>query len=104
MENVFDMHDKGKVQIFVGIEGSEIMCTTVTEIIEWSSGRKCMNMLLGGCPSGVMWDTVPTMMEFVEKTAKRIGCKSLLVEGRKGWKRVLPEGYEFSHATFEKEL
>jgi hypothetical protein len=104
MDNVFDMHDAARVQIFIGIENSKIICTTVTEVIEWSSGRRCMKMLLGGCQNGVMWESVPTMMEFVEKTAREIGCKSLLVDGRKGWKRVLPDGYEFSHATFEKEL
>ena len=104
MDNVFTMHDEARVQIFLGIENSEIICSTVTEVIEWSSGKRCMKMLLGGCPRGVMWETVPTMMEFVEKTAKSLGCKSRLVDGRKGWKRVLPEGYEFSHATFEKEL
>jgi hypothetical protein len=103
IENVFDKHERGMFQILLVTDPTpEIVAVVVTEVIEWTSGRRCIKLLLGG-GYGSLW-TVPPVMAKIEEMGAEIGCASVLVDGRKGWERILPDGYEFSHSVFEKEL
>lgn len=48
---------------------------------------------------------IEALIPGVEAFARLIGCKSMLVEGRRGWEKLLkPRGYEFFSITVRKGL
>jgi hypothetical protein len=92
-----------KAQVWFAMDGEECISVVVTEITEWVSGRKSLKILLAG-GYGSLERAIRPIMEKLEEFANYCICASVMVEGRKGWERALPEGYEFSHCVFEKEL
>lgn len=50
-------------------------------------------------------EEIEALIPGVEAFARLIGCKSMLVEGRRGWEKLLkPRGYDFWSVTVRKEL
>jgi hypothetical protein len=103
MDQVFRMINKDEVQIWFSMDQEEMVGAAVTQIIKWGSGRKSLRLILAGGKNNMYRNLEPTMAK-LEEFARLTNCASVLVEGRKGWERSLPDGYKFSHATFEKEL
>jgi hypothetical protein len=105
IEQIFHLLDNDKAQLFVAVQDKkEIVGVVVTEIVEWISGRRCMKVMLAGGMGGLKMGLMEPLMEKIEEFAMLGICASVMVEGRNGWGRVLPEGYEFSHSVFEKEI
>ena len=50
------------------------------------------------------YDYGPKCLDFLEKFAQDIGCKYVSIYGRKGWGRVLPEGYVTPYQVYMKEI
>jgi hypothetical protein len=103
MEQVFKLRDEEEVQVFLGFEDGEIVAVTVTKIIEWTTGLRCLKVLIAG-GYGTLGRALKPMLAKMEEFAQLAECKVLIIEGRNGWGRVLPEGYEFTHSVFEKEI
>lgn len=103
LQQVFMLMMTEKAQVWFAMDGEECITVIVTEICEWVSGRKSLKILLAG-GYGSMERAIGPIMDKMEEFADYTICASVLVEGRKGWERALPEGYEFSHCVFEKEL
>jgi hypothetical protein len=50
-------------------------------------------------------DEILTLAPGIEAMARMVGCTMMIVEGQKGWERLLkPQGYEFFSTTIAKEL
>ena len=49
-------------------------------------------------------DYGPEALAILEDFAKQEGCKYVSIWGRKGWERVLPEGYQHTYSVFHKEI
>lgn len=92
-----------RAQLFFGIQDREVISVVLTEIAQWDNGKRCVRVLLAGGRDSMESALYP-LMEKVEDFAMASLCSSITVEGRKGWERVLPEGYKFSHSVFEKEI
>ena len=55
--------------------------------------------------SGEGWDEYgPEALPILEDFAKQEGCKNIAIWGRKGWERVLPDGWKHVYSVFHKEL
>ena len=103
MDQVFYLMNTDRVQVWFAIYEDDVITVVVTEIVEWVSGRRCVKVMLAG-GFGSMDKTIGPIMDMLENFALSEACVSVMVEGRKGWERALPDGYEFSHVTCEKEL
>jgi hypothetical protein len=103
MDEVFSLINKDEVQVWFSMDKAEVVGAAVTQIVKWGSGRKSLRLILAGGKNNMYRNLEPTM-EKLEEFAILMHCESVMVEGRKGWERALPDGYKFSHATFEKEL
>jgi len=50
-------------------------------------------------------DEIRALLPGVEAVARILGCKEVLIEGRKGWERVMrDEGFNFFSVTLRKEV
>ena len=103
MDEVFQKAECGLFQLWVSLDAMEVVGAAVTQMIKWGTGRRSLELFLAGGKYNMHRNTVPTMAK-LEEFAEAAGCASVMVTGRKGWERALPEGYRFSHSTFEKEL
>jgi len=103
LEQVFMLMMTEKAQVWFAVDGMDVITVVVTEIVEWVSGRKSLKVILAG-GYGSLDRAMQPIMDKLEEFADFAICASIMVEGRKGWERTLPEGYKFSHCVFEKEL
>jgi hypothetical protein len=103
IDQVFYLMNTDRVQVWFALCDDEVITALVTEVVEWVSGRKCLKVMLAG-GFGSMKKAIVPIMDKLEEFAMLEVCASVMVEGRKGWERVLPDGYTFSHVTCEKEL
>jgi len=73
----------------------------VAEPQDYPGGAKAMQVLWA---CGDLAEIV-ALAPGIEAMARMIGCTKMIVEGQKGWERVLkPQGYEFFSVTVAKEL
>jgi hypothetical protein len=73
----------------------------IAKVVTYPSGELVMQTLWA---VGEM-NEVLALAPGIEATARLLGCSSMLVEGRKGWQRVLqPHGYEPWSVTVRKAL
>lgn len=72
----------------------------VTEVDQISQKRVIRVWLAGGD-----MDEIIQMSHGIESWARLQGCEEVLIEGRKGWERMLkPQGYELFSITIRKAL
>lgn len=103
MEQIFMLLATDQAQVWFSMDGDECITVLVTEVCEWVSGRRSLKVILAG-GYGSLTRTMEPFFEKMEEFALLEICSSIMVEGRKGWEKTLPDGYEFSHCTFEKEI
>jgi hypothetical protein len=72
----------------------------VTEVIDYPD-RRVARIVLG---AGRLVNHWHALLGKLESWAREEGCVSIEVVGRRGWGRVLPEGYELIESSFSKEL
>ena len=46
----------------------------------------------------------PEALSAIEDYARNAGCKYITIWGRKGWERVLPDGWKHTYAVYSKEI
>lgn len=71
----------------------------VLEISDYIRGKQCEIIMLGGEDMGGWVDE----LEEIEAWSKRIGCDRMMLTGRKGWQKILPE-YKTKTVTMVKSL
>lgn len=103
IEQVFALRDKEMAQIFLTFEDGQIIGVTVTEVLKWTTGVTFLKVLTAG-GIGAMEHGLDVTLEKIEEFAKLAECKMVIIEGRRGWGRALPDGYECTHSVFEKEI
>lgn len=76
-------------------------CAIVSEFVTYPSGERASQVMSAGGDLDEMLAMVPGMEAF----ARLNGCSISVVEGRKGWEKVLkPTGYEFFSLKLRKVL
>jgi len=105
IEQILEFQRTGINQIWLCMEGSKVIAVAVTEIVEYKVGRKVLKATMAGGDKGSIQKACFDCggMKRLEEFALEQGCHSIFVEGRRGWKRLLPD-YKEVWATFEKEL
>jgi hypothetical protein len=95
-----DLLATGRMQLWVGWNGSECEAAVLTEIVTRAKGKTCQIVACGG-------HAMPHwlgLLDEIEQWAKQEGCASMrVVAGRKGWARMLPD-YAVTGITLEREI
>ncbi len=80
-------------------DGRKILAALVTKLIRESQGLVC---LITAC-AGIELRRWKHVISDIEAFAKAEGCFCVRMEGRRGWKRILPD-YQEAWFIFEKIL
>jgi hypothetical protein len=106
IERVMEMQLTGECQVWVGVENGHVFTAAVTQMEQYEAGKKVLKAILGGGDPGCIKKAVFDAggMKLLEKFAREEGCESLMIEGRRGWGRMLPDDFKEVWTTFEKEL
>ena len=102
IEQVYSLHKREMVQVWLTLEGREIINVTVTDLTEFTSGRRALKIILSGGYGSLR--VMNEILDKLEEFARLEICASIMVEGRRGWERALPPEYTFSNIVMEKEL
>lgn len=94
IEGVTKMLDEGAAQVWFA-ENS----TIVTEIYDRGNKRVCEIWLAGGD----MEELIELKNEEIEPWAREMGCNRMLIIGRRGWERALPD-YKYASVALIKEF
>lgn len=78
---------------------SVIVAAMLTQLFEMRSGKVCKMMECGGTRLD-QWKDFRTQ---IEQYAKAEGCDRVIVEGRRGWSRVLND-YKVTAVVLEKRI
>ncbi len=108
LEMVMEQAKTGHAHIWVGLttntgNAGEMFGVLVTQFAEFEGGHKVLKLVLGGGDHFFALGTTRTCMDHLEHFARENGCTSVMIEGRRGWGRVLSD-YKEVWTTFEKEL
>lgn len=86
-------------QLWVAVADGKIKAAMLTQIFEMRSGKICKALECGGED---LYSWLP-LRTGIEEFAKREGCVRVIVEGRPGWSRLLPD-YKMIGVTLEKRI
>lgn len=89
----------GRALIWLVWNKPTLIGAVVTQVSEVESGKVCTLVACGG--DGVL-NALP-LLSTIEHYAKKEGCRSMRVMGRRGWVRAL-RGYRTARVVLEKEL
>jgi hypothetical protein len=93
-----DLHS-GALLLWVGYEGSRVFGAVVTQIMRREAGLTCYWMTIGGDHMERWFH----LQAEIEAYARACGCVRMRLEGRCGWKRLLPD-YQQAGVILEKAL
>lgn len=89
----------GRALIWLVWDKPHLAGAVVTQVSEVESGKVCTIVAAGG--EGLL-RSLPLLSQ-IEDYAKKEGCRSMRVMGRRGWVRAL-RGYRTARVVLEKEL
>ncbi len=90
----------GLMQLWIVTEDKEITMSMVTQIIYYPQKKVLRTIALAGENFKEVHDN---FIDLVESFAIRLGCSSLELWGRKGWKKMLPD-WNSKYIVFTKDL
>jgi len=89
----------GQTDLFVNEDNTTAV---IAEPQIFPTGKKVYVIVLMGSEGGCNWDSFGCDLE---ARAKNLGCHSIEIFGRKGWKKILEtRGVKFAHMVWRKEL
>jgi hypothetical protein len=94
-----DIHTHAK-QLWMVSQDGDVTAAIVTQIFVTLRGKTCC--VYAACGNS----GIPALLDaltHIEKWAMEIGCITMEVRGRRGWKRALPE-YKETGVTLEKQI
>lgn len=95
---IFEMLLTGRALLWVRTDGETLSGAGVTQLIDARNGLTCNVVAYGGACNDWQAAFAP-----IEAYASDEGCAAIRIQGREGWKRVLP-GYSLEWITLEKRL
>jgi len=90
----------GVMQLWIAIEDKEIIMSMITQIITYPQKKVLRVIALAGENFKEVHEQFNDMLE---SFAINLGCTSLELWGRKGWKKMLPE-WNSNYIVFTKDL
>ena len=101
-ETVRRLAKEGRLQLWIAwdFEAKEALAGAATDVYEGPLRRIGRVVLCGGRLRN-LWIH---LLAQLEEWARDEGCVALEITGRKGWARALPDGYQATSYTFQKEL
>jgi hypothetical protein len=90
----------GVMQLWIATEEKEIIIAMVTQIIPYPQKKVLRVIAIAG---EKFMEAHSQFNDIVETFAVRVGCSSMELWGRKGWKKMLPE-WKDSYIVFTKDL
>jgi hypothetical protein len=94
ISGVTEMLEQGNAQAWFADNS-----TAVTTLVERGDTRVCEIWLAGG----ELAELVDMKNSDIEPWAKNMGASRMLIIGRKGWEKALPD-YRYAHTSLVKEL
>ena len=98
-EHYYEELTSGNMQLWVSIEGKEVLACMVTQIAPYPNKRVLRILALGGVEMEKWIQFLPD----IEHWAMGIGCTALEAWGRKGWLRILQD-WKCSYHILTKDL
>ena len=91
---------QGAMQLWIATEENSITLAMVTQIISYPQKKVLRVIAISG---EKFIEAHSRFNDMVEAFAVRVGCSSMELWGRKGWKKMLPE-WKDSYIVFTKDL
>lgn len=82
-------------------EPPQVIGSAVSQIVQYPQKKAAVVRALGMEPGFLDW--IPSVMAGFEGWALEEGCEVVEINGRAGWRKVLPE-YAEAYRTFVKEI
>ena len=98
-EHFYEELISGAMQLWVSIEGKEVLACMVTQIAPYPNKQVLRIIALGGVEMNKWIQFLPD----IEHWAMGMGCTSLEAWGRKGWLKILKD-WECSYHILTKDL
>ena len=99
-DDYLEILTQGAMQLWIATEEKNITLAMVTQIISYPQ-KKVLRVI---AISGERFIEVHSQFnDMVEAFAIRVGCSSMELWGRKGWKKMLPD-WKDSYIVFTKDL
>ena len=90
----------GDMQLWVAIENSVVHTAMVTQVIPYPQKNVLRVIAIAGSDFKELYEKFNDM---IESFAIRMGCTSMELWGRKGWKKLLPD-WKDTYIVFTKDL
>ena len=91
---------QGAMQLWIATEENSITLAMVTQIISYPQKKVLRVIAISG---EKFIEAHSQFNDMVEAFAIRVGCSSMELWGRKGWKKMLPD-WKDSYIVFTKDL
>lgn len=103
LDNVMWLQREERAQMWIiSTAADRVAGVLFTEVYTFVSGKRSLRVIVAG-GKGILGESRDAVLATLESFALDIGCQSLLVEGRKGWEKALPD-FRFAAVVLEKEL
>ncbi len=89
----------GDAQLWLVGMDEQLLCVTVTRIVEFSRKKVCQIDICVGDRMDLWWRNVG----HIEEWARNMGCDAMWCIARKGWARIMKD-YDCTHVLLEKDL
>ncbi len=89
----------GDADLWIVWTDGEVCAAVVTRMEHYARSKSLLVQLCGGRGMNDWWP----LIDEIERHARRIGCRHVEVQGRRGWARVLP-GYTELRTVIAKEV
>ena len=92
--------EEGLMQLWVAIEEKNIIAAMVTQIVPYPQKKTLRVIAIAGSDFKGLYARFNDM---IEGFAVRVGCSSMELWGRKGWKKLLPD-WKDSYIVYTKDI
>ena len=76
----------GRKSLWVATDGAGVMAAFITEVLEYPTGRREMEIQLAGGERMKEW--LPQAIPTFRRAAERAGCAAIVAKGRPGWAKI----------------
>lgn len=100
---ILDKVKSGEILIATVFDGTKLVAAVSFDMYYFESGKKVLNIQCAGGEQVDGW--FEQIEEIANELAKKNGCSSIYIIGRKGWlKKMSHLGYKHIHTVIAKEV